>query len=118
MTLLTPSSGEYEFFVPTALLFGDAAAVSAFTRIAKALRFLLTKGAGLWLTSYLDDYPTLECTQTAVAARTVFNEALCILGWRVALSEKKDKPFGISSFVSMSVLSFPASGVGRLVSLN
>ena len=97
-----PESDSYQYYAPNTLLFGQTAAVSSFTRVARSLQKLFVRGAGLYCTNFFDDFPMVEPAATAEQAHALFNEVLELLGWRVALEEKKNKPFA-DSFACLGV---------------
>ena len=81
------------FFISPTLLFGQTGAVYGFNRVAKFIATVLTKGAGLIVPPYYDDFSQLEVAQLAESAERTIKSAFKVLGFKLSEAPAKDKPF-------------------------
>lgn len=102
LSVWDPGARTHRLFVSRALPFGAVASVHAFNRAARALHRLLGRLLNLVVTNYFDDYPQLELARLADCSQGAAEQLLQLLGWQVALEEKKRLPFAES---------FPVLGV-------
>ena len=90
--VFNPEKSSPAYFLQYATPFGAVSSVYLFNRMARAVW-----AVGIWVgftwANYFDDYPILE--RAAAASTTdVAVRAMCsLLGWDLALDEKKNKPF-------------------------
>jgi len=87
------SQNEVKLFRAFALMFGATAAVYAFLRFSRAIARLALKLLSILVVEFFDDFSQLEVEATAESGRETFLELLSLLGWRVADSAAKSKPF-------------------------
>ena len=99
----SPATGKAELFIPSALRFGQTAAVYAFLRFSRAISRLLSELLSLTTVEFLDDFTQLEPTASAQSAQDSFEGLLRLLGWEIATEEKKRKPFA-KKFISLGAL--------------
>ena len=71
-----PELDDVVFFLSPTLLFGEAAAVYAFNRVAKFITAVLVRGAGLIVSPYYDDWSQVEAKTLAVSADTTLKTIL------------------------------------------
>ncbi|CAE7026696.1 unnamed protein product [Symbiodinium sp. CCMP2592] len=88
-----PSSKKYRYFRFATLPFGAVHSVTAFNRVARALRAILLKIVRLVVTSFYDDYCQLEVDELAGSAQATAQIVLQLVGWRIAEDPKKCLPF-------------------------
>ena len=100
---VSPSTGKAELFVPSALMFGQTAAVYAFLRFSRAISRLLSEVLNLTTVEFFDAFRQLEPTASAQSAQDSFEGLLSPLGWEIAMEEKKRKPFA-KRFISLGAL--------------
>ena len=84
------------------MMFGQTAAVYAFLRISRAIAAIGTKLLSLFLVEYFDDFTQVEAEVLGDSAQAAFEGLLELLGWKVADSESKRKPFE-KLFLSLGV---------------
>ena len=72
------------FHVTNSMCFGSSAAVFAFNRISRSLRFLLCKELLVPSSVFYDDLPLLSPEESADEADERASELLDLLGWRHA----------------------------------
>ena len=100
---VNPTTGRAELFVPSALMFGQTAAVYAFLRFSRTISKLLSELLTLTTVEFFDDFTQLETTASAQSAQDSFEGLLSLLGWEIATEEKKRKPFA-KRFITLGVL--------------
>ena len=88
-----PDEQQYRYFRFATLPFGAVHSVTAFNRVAKALRTILLKIVRLVVTSFYDDFCQLELQELADSAQGTAQLVLQLLGWRIAEDPKKCLPF-------------------------
>ena len=99
-------------------MFGETAAVYGFLRFSRAIAALAAALLDLVLVEFFDDFTQIEPSLTAKSAQLAFEGLLDVLGWKVAMTEKKRKPFS-ASFVSLGVLlDFTSLSEGRVTISN
>ena len=81
------------FFIPRALLFGEAAAVYGFNRVSRFINVILCRGADLVVTGYYDDFSQLETKRLSLSAEATFKRVFDALGFDLSVEESKDKRF-------------------------
>ena len=99
-----PDKQQYQYFRFATLPFGAVHSVTAFNRVAKALRTILLKIVRLVVTSFYDDFCQLELQELAGSAQGTAQLVLQLLGWRIAEDPNKCLPF--SKVFSMLGASF------------
>jgi len=115
---ITNEHGGTSFFRGISLMFGTTAAVYAFLRFSRALAFLGAKLLGLSMVEFFDDFSQVECHRLAESAQKSMEALLGLLGWVVADSEAKRKPFH-QTFVSLGVeLDFAQAGSRKILLRN
>ena len=102
-----PDKQQYQYFRFATLPFGAVHSVTAFNRVAKALRTILLKIVRLVVTSFYDDFCQLELQELAGSAQGTAQLVLQLLGWRIAEDPNKCLPF--SKVFSMLGASFSLS---------
>ena len=93
LAVFSPVHKSCRFFILRALAFGSSASVMSFNWAAVLIKKIVVKLFFLVVTSYFDDYPSLEFDATAQSGQRTFEEVLKLLGWTFSDSEKKRKPF-------------------------
>ncbi|CAE7239837.1 unnamed protein product [Symbiodinium sp. CCMP2456] len=88
-----PSERKYKYFRFATLPFGAVHSVTAFNRVARALRAILLKIVRLVVTSFYDDFCQLELQDLADSAQGTAQLVMQLLGWRIAEDPKKCLPF-------------------------
>ena len=86
-------SGNPQYFVPNALMFGSTAAVYAFNRVSRSLWFLINKFLLVPCAVYFDDYPMFCPENSAESTDLLVSDFLDLLGWRHDRTGPKGKPF-------------------------
>ena len=99
-----PDKQQYQYFRFATLPFGAVHSVTAFNRVAKALRTILLKIVRLVVTNFYDDFCQLELQELAGSAQGTAQLVLQLLGWRIAEDPNKCLPF--SKVFSMLGASF------------
>ena len=94
--------GGVALFRALSLMFGEAAAVYAFLRISRALSALGTVLFDLILVEFFDDFTQIETERLGGSAQVAMEGMLTLLGWKIADSEAKRKPFA-DTFVCLGV---------------
>ena len=84
---------EVVFFLPDALMFGEAAAVYGFNRTSKFLTVVATRCADLVVSSYYDDFSQLELEKLSASADSTFKAIFKKLGFALSEDPAKDKQF-------------------------
>ena len=97
-----PSRAGVDFFVARSLMFGQTAAVYSFLRFSRAISAIAGCLFSLITVEFFDDFSQLDPLITSESAQFVMEAFLKLLGWKVADSEKKRKPFS-KKFVSLGV---------------
>ena len=100
---VNPATGKAELFIPSALMFGQTAAVYALLRFSRAISRLSSELLNLTTVEFFDDFTQLEPEASARSAEESFEGLLRLLGWEIAMEEKKRKPF-TRTFVSLGTL--------------
>eukprot|EP00973_Karenia_brevis_P058499 8146954-Karenia_brevis.AAC.1 len=96
-------------------MFGETAAVYAFLRVSRALAALSNKLLMLTLVNYFDDFTQIEPEMTCESAQDSIESLFSLLGWEIALEDRKRKPFN-EVFVSLgALLNFSRSQSGEFV---
>ena len=96
------NGGAVSLFRVISLMFGTTAAVYALLRFSRAILFLGTKLLNLSIVEFFDDFSQVESDRLAESAQCTFESLLGLLGWMIADSDAKRKPFA-PSFVSLGV---------------
>ena len=81
------------FHVTNSIFFGSSAAVFAFNRISRSLRFLLCKELLVPSSVFYDDFPLFSPEESADEADERASELLDLLGWRHAKTGPKAPSF-------------------------
>eukprot|EP00973_Karenia_brevis_P010996 1488992-Karenia_brevis.AAC.1 len=81
-------------------MFGQTAAVYSFLRFSRALSAIFKKIFLLTVVEFFDDFTQIEPAVLASSAQETIEGILGLLGWKVALGEKKRKPFS-KRFISL-----------------
>ena len=97
-----PDSRRVRLYRALALMFGETAAVYAFLRISRALATLGARLFSLVLVEFFDDFTQIECQSLGESAMSTLESMLSLLGWDVAMTEAKRKPFSVV-FTSLGV---------------
>ena len=85
--------GRTVFHVTNSMFFGSSAAVFAFNRISRSLRFLLCKELLVPSSVFYDDFPLFSPEESADEADERASELLDLLGWRHAKTGPKAPSF-------------------------
>jgi len=85
--------GVVSFFRAHALMFGATAAVYAFLRFSRAIARLGLRIMSVLVVEFFDDFSQIEAAELAESGRESFLALFDLLGWKVADSEAKSKPF-------------------------
>lgn len=93
VAVFNPETRRCSLFPAIAILFGSISAVYGFNRTARALWWLGAKYLQLIWFSFYDDYPMLDNKATARIAHLAAQKLFAILGFEVAMEERKNKPF-------------------------
>lgn len=110
------NGGAVSFFRGISLMFGTTAAVYAFLRFSRAIAFLGTRLLQLSIVEFFDDFSQVESEQLADSAQSSLESLLGLLGWAIADSEAKRKPFA-PSFVSLGVEVDLSGSVAKVIRL-
>jgi len=109
-------AGGVKLFEALSLMFGATSAVYAFLRFSRALAALAVRLFGLIVVEFFDDFTQLEASCLAGSALTVMEGLFELLGWTVATTAEKRKPFD-AQFVSLGVLFCMREAVQGWISL-
>eukprot|EP00435_Cladocopium_sp_Y103_P072170 s444_g39.t1 len=112
LAVWSPEERDVRFFESVALPFGAVSAVNAFNRVAKCLRIILCRLFLLVNTSFFDDYCQLEFAPLCDSAWKTAETVLKLLGWQVAMSEEKRRPFDKRFNMLGAVVDLTASAEG------
>jgi len=74
-------------------MFGATAAVYAFLRFSRAIARLGLRIMSVLVVEFFDDFSQIEAAELAESGRESFLALFDLLGWKVADSEAKSKPF-------------------------
>ncbi|CAJ1350568.1 unnamed protein product, partial [Effrenium voratum] len=85
--------GHAVFHVANSLIFGSSAAVFAFNRISRSLRFLLCKELMIPSSVFYDDFPLLSPAESSREADESASALFDLLGWRHAKTGPKAPSF-------------------------
>ena len=88
LAVFNPTSGQVDYFVSRALLFGATSSVYAFNRAARAIWFLASKCFSLVCGQFYDDFPCVEPKASSGIARSTFHQFLDLLGWKWSGGDK------------------------------
>ena len=97
-----PTDKQTKLFRALALMFGQTSAVYAFLRISRAIAALGARLLSLLLVEYFDDFTQVEPEKTGDSAQAALERLLDLIGWKVADTEAKRKPFA-QKFTSLGV---------------
>ena len=90
------------YFRALSLMFGTTAAVYGFLRISRAISALSCSLLVLDTIEFFDDFSMIQPARLPGSAESSFLTLLKLLGWQVADSAAKAKPFG-KTFVTLGV---------------
>eukprot|EP00435_Cladocopium_sp_Y103_P023589 s953_g5.t1 len=107
-----------KYFESVALPFGAVSAVNAFNRVAKCLRVILCRLFLLVNTSFFDDYCQLEFTPLCDSIWKTAETVLKLLGWKIAMSEDKRKPFDKKFQMLGAIVDLSMSAEGAILISN
>ena len=82
-----------KYFLPTALLFGQAGAVYGFNRVSKFLVSVCSRCADLVVSGHYDDFSQIEVEELASSAREALTTIFNLLGFQLAVDAINDLPF-------------------------
>ena len=102
VAVLDTDDSKMKLFKATSLMFGETAAVYSFLRISRALAAIAARLFSLVVVEFFDDFSQIESVATAVSAMDTIEGFLSLLGWEVAVSNKKRLPFS-DALVSLGV---------------
>ena len=111
--LFRDRSGNPQYFVPNALMFGSTAAVYAFNRVSRSLWFLMNKFLLVPCAVYFDDYPMFCQENSAESTDHLVSDFLDLLGWRHDRTGPKGKPFAPAFDVLGLTINLSRLGVGK-----
>ena len=97
-----PSGERVDFFKAKSLMFGQTAAVYSFLRFSRAISALAGSLLSLVTVEFFDDFTQVEPAATSESAQFSMESLLRLLGWKIADTEAKRKPFS-KEFVSLGV---------------
>ena len=107
IAVFNPAFSELQFFESHALPFGATGSVIGFLRVSRALKCILNSWLEIPCISFFDDFPMIACESVHALLDDAFRRCMCLLGWKIAESEKKDRPFD-KSFEPLGVqVNFP-----------
>ena len=113
-----PKGDGYDLFLSRALPFGAVASVYAFNRVARGLKRVAQRLLRLAVTNYFDDFPQVEPAALWPSAQESLLRLFELLGWRVAVEEKKNRPFASSFHVLGVAVDFSGSHGGAVLIRN
>jgi hypothetical protein len=113
-----PTGEGSELFLSRALPFGAVASVYAFNRVARGLKRVAQRLLCLAVTNYFDDFPQVEPASLWASAKESLLGLFELLGWRVALEEKKNRPFATEFNVLGVTVDFKGSPRGAVLIKN
>ena len=93
LAVYDPVNNCCKFFMLHALPFGAVGAVVGFNRLARALWAIGAFYLTLVWTDFYDDYSSTEPLRSAEFCDIVVKKFFSILGWQLALEDKKCKPY-------------------------
>ena len=88
-TVYNPTSKKPEFWVCTGLPFGSTASVYGFNACSRSLERILSEHFLVLVSSYFDDFPSLEVEDTCRSAKAAMEGLLQVLGWDFVKEEHK-----------------------------
>ena len=91
-----------KFFRAKSLMFGQTAAVYGFLRFSRALSALAGEIFKLVTVEFFDDFSQIDPVRSSPSAQFAMEGLLKLLGWKVAMTESKRKPFA-PIFVALGV---------------
>jgi hypothetical protein len=103
IVVFSPVHNQPLLYALEALPFGASAAVFFFNRFARCQWFIGVKALALLWTNFYDDFPHVDLQLQAASSHETSIRLFDLLGWRVSLSEKKNKPM-CQSFVILGVV--------------
>ena len=96
-------------------MFGQTAAVYSFLRFSRAISAIAGSLFSLATVEFFDDFTQLEPVATSQSAQFAMESMLKLLGWRIAMTEAKRKPFD-KEFVALGVqVNLSRISVGEIV---
>jgi hypothetical protein len=116
--VLNPSLGAVEFYEQPTLAFGQCGAVHGFNRAAKALRKIAVRAFKVVVTNFYDDYSQVEPMTMGLSAQLTLQGFMALVGWEVAASERKCRPFAETFEPLGVVVDFSASERGVVMVTN
>ncbi|CAE7938249.1 PARP6, partial [Symbiodinium necroappetens] len=114
---LNPETNVVHYFEAVALPFGAVSAVTGFKRMARARRKVLSTLFFLVTTNFYDNFCQLELEPLQESARSTAEEALDLLGWRIAQGAKA-LPFATSFNMLGACISFEKAFKGDVLVRN
>ena len=118
LAVWSPVDKDVRYFESVALPFGAVSAVNAFNRAARALRLILCILFLLVNTNFFDDFCQLEFSPLCTNAWSTAETVMKLLGWKIAMSEDKRKPFSYSFTMLGAVIDLSKSSEGKVVLMN
>ena len=97
-----PAGEKVEFFIAKSLMFGQTAAVYSFLRFSRAISAIAGGLFSLATVEFFDDFTQLEPSATSQSAQFSMESMLKMLGWKIATTDAKRKPFA-KEFVALGV---------------
>ena len=88
-----PAGEKVEFFIAKSLMFGQTTAVYSFLRFSTAISAIAGGLFSLATVEFFDDFTQLEPSATSQSAQFSMESMLKLLGWRIATTDAKRKPF-------------------------
>ena len=88
-----PRTRKMSFFESLTLMFGQTSAVYAFLRFSRAIASVASKLFSLVVVEFFDDFTQLETEELAESAQETLEALIKLIGWELATSESKRKPF-------------------------
>jgi hypothetical protein len=93
LAVYDPINDMCKYFMLHALPFGAIGAVNSFNRLARALWAVGASYLSLVWTDFYDDYSVAEPLDCALFGDIIIKKFFKVLGWQLALEEKKCRPF-------------------------
>ena len=90
--VFNPEENQPAYFLQYATPFGAVSSVYLFNRVARAI-WAIGIWTGFTWANYFDDFPILDPSATAATTDIAVRAMCSLLGWDLALDEKKNRPF-------------------------
>ena len=103
IAVFNPANKKTVLFKALSMMFGETSAVYAFLRFSRAIAHIATKLFNLFVVEYFDDFTQIEPSLSASSAQSTLESLMVMLGWEIAMTEKKRLPFD-AKFVCLGVL--------------